>query len=247
MLSLQFAPATPPPVRRLLEQAASSFDTPSSGRLRRAVARLAGNEEMESFWRTIPPQLRGHETEIIAEALIAYDRAIRLRPPVRQHCEELKKFVRKHQPISDPEIQAEYRERFVSPPTYAGMAVMASELLDDLREIPKYARTNLPELWACDPGITFNGLLGIVEAIAAWGWRLHNEAEARQAEAPTQLPKLPLKRGSLTAQQVYFSRLMQDYFRREFSRPMAGTIAILAQVMFDLPDAVDESTILKRR
>jgi hypothetical protein len=244
---LAFAPATPDSVRHYLQQLASWLSTPRSGRLRKAVARLAGDEAMASLWRKLPARLRGHEVEMIEQALSAYERAIRLRPPIDQHYRELEEFLRKHQPAMDPETRAEYLERFVDPPTYSGIWVAASSLLDQLKEVLPYEQAPLAEVLACDPSITVDKLLSIVEAVSAWGWRLSNEAEARRAEAPANLPKPRGRPGGATAKQVWFDRLLQDYFRREFGQPMTRIIADLEEVLFELPNAVSEDTVRKRR
>jgi hypothetical protein len=39
---------------------------------------------------------------------------------------------------------------------------------------------------------------------------------------------------------------MKSFFRRGCGRPHAGIVATLEQVVFDLLDGVDESTVLKR-
>jgi hypothetical protein len=87
-------------------------------------------------------------------------------------------------------------------------------------------------------------IVGIVEATAECFQQL--DVEARQIEAAMQFPKPPAKSGGRTAAQVYFANIMQDYFRREFGQPMTPIVVMLTQVMFDLRDGVDESTVRKR-
>jgi hypothetical protein len=84
----------------------------------------------------------------------------------------------------------------------------------------------------------------IISDIAACCDRL--DADARQIRATQNLPEPPRKRGGRTAQHVYFSRILKARFRSEFGKPYAAVVASLVQVAFDLPEAVDESTVLKR-
>jgi hypothetical protein len=238
-----FAPGTPPAVRDLIE---TMLATPAdlSSRLRAAIERLAANEEMESLWKQLPTKLRGKEFDLILQAILAYDRAAGLRPPHEQQMTLMKGFLQEHAPITDPARMAEYNERFVSPLTYGSIAITARLLLGDLKRISSRARVSWQEAWPGDAELTFDKLLSVVEATVTCCEKLDDEA--RQIEAAMNFPKPPPKRGGRTAAQVYFADIMQDYFRREFDRPMTPTVAVLSQVMFDLPEGVDESTIRKR-
>ena len=84
----------------------------------------------------------------------------------------------------------------------------------------------------------------VLDDITACCDRLESDAERFRAEQ--NLPKPPRKRGGQTAQRVYFSRILKKRFRAETGRVYAGMVATLEQVLFNLPDAVDESTIRKR-
>jgi hypothetical protein len=218
--------------------------TDLSSRHRAAILRLAASEEMESFWKELPAKLRGRETELITWAIMAHGRAMDLRPPHAQQMKLLKGFLQKHLRMDDPVLQTEYNERFVSPLTYGSIAITADSLLDELRQIPSWTRARWQEVWRGDPEITFDKLISIVEVTADCFERLDDEA--RQIDAQMKWPNPPRKRGGRTVAQVHFAEIMQDYFRREFSQPMTPTVAVLSQVMFDLPDGVDESTIRKR-
>jgi len=239
-----FASSTPAAVRDVIENFLANLIDPSS-RLHIAVGRLAANEEMESLWRKLPRNLSGREAEIIMQTIIAYERAASLRPPHEKQMKLMIEFLEKHAPITDPVIMAEYKQRFVTPLTYSSIAVTARLLLDDLAQLSNYARANWRDVWPGDPDIAFDNLLGIVDAIAVCCDRLNSEA--RLIEAAMKFPEPPRKRGSATAQRVYFTQIMDDYFRREFDQPMTEILAVLEQMMFDLPDAVGESTVRKRR
>jgi hypothetical protein len=239
-----FARHTPEAVRQLIDQyrTASQFGP----QLLAAIERLAANAEMEYLWNTqVPPRLRGRESEIIAQAIIAYCRAISLQPPLKNWMRDYTEFRQNHpDPITDLADLAACKERFVAPLTYAMLAGRARMLLEGMNEIPSLTRAGWGEVWQGDPAMTFDGLISTVEAIAVSCDRL--DKEAGDMLVALQLPKQPRKRGGKTAPRVYFDRIMKGYFRRECGKPIAEVVALLEQVLFDLPDAVDESTVLKR-
>jgi hypothetical protein len=243
---IHFAPGTPAAVRDLILELLANPNELSSRR-RSAIERLAGNEEMESLWKTLPATLRGKKSKFIRYAVIAFQRSISIRPPLKQHMKEMWKFLERHAPFNDdddPALMTEYRERFTLPLTYSSMAVEARTLRDDLKRIPAYARADWQNLWTGDQRIDFEKLLESIEATAVCCEELQREAD--QIEAAMNFPRVPTKRGGQSAAQVHFSDIMQGYFRRECGKPMAPLVAILLQVMFDLRQGVDESTVRKR-
>jgi hypothetical protein len=214
--------------------------------LRAAIERLAGNDEMISFWNTFPPQWRGREGEIICQVVGALYEAMSLLPPLKQHQRERAEFLRRHAPINDPAILAEYRERFVGSTSAAMIAAQARMLSENLGEISSSSigRQRWDEAWRGDPDVTLDRLISAVEAAAICCDQLDKEnREASEARGPR---KRPRKAGGKAARQVHFTRIMKDFFRREFGRPHNQIIGTLEQVAFDLSDGVDLSTIQKR-
>jgi hypothetical protein len=239
-----FASHTPAAVRRLIEEYLAVPQL--NPRLRAAIERLAGNEEMEDLWNTqVPPQLCGRETEIITQAIDAFRESISLRPPIKNWMRDYVEFRRANpDPITDPVDLAAYKERFVTPLDCAMLAGRARFLLEGMNEIPSPIRAVWSEIRPADPAMTFDRVISTIEAIAVCCDHLHEAAGARRAAL--QLPDPPRKRGAKTAPQVYFDRIMKRYFRNECGKPIVEIVAILDQVLFDLPDSVDESTVRKR-
>jgi hypothetical protein len=239
-----FASHTPEAVRRLIEEHLAIPQL--APRLRAAIERLAGNEEMENLWNTqVPPQLCGREPAIIEWAIGAYRLATSVRPPIKNWLRDYAEFRRSHpDPITNPVDLAAYKERFVTPPDYAMLAGRARFLLEGMNEIPSRTRAVWGEIWPGDPAMTFDGVTSTIEAIAVCCDHLGEVAA--DMRAALQLPDPPRKRGARTAPRVFFDRIMKQFFRSECGRPNVELVAILEQVLFDLPGSVDESTVRKR-
>jgi hypothetical protein len=240
-----FAPGTPTEVRGLIGGFLAVPDLPAE--LRAAVERLACNESMEPFWTQLPTRLQDRAEDIIVWAVSAYIEATSLQPPAEVYQKERDDFLKAHAltPITDPTLLAKYeaivRKRY--PLTYGMLAEQARMLSGSLDEISSMGRHRV-EAWRGDPALTFDKLRSITEDIAACCDRL--DADARQLRATQDLPQPPRKRGSHSGQHVYFSRILKARFRGEFGQLYPGVVATLEQVAFDLPEAVDESTVLKR-
>jgi hypothetical protein len=244
-MAVAFAPGTPADARGLIGGYLAIPDLPAE--LRAAIERLAGNESMEPFWRQLPERLQGRAEDIIAWAISAYIEATALQPPLKVHQKERDDFLRAHAPIADPALLVEYKAiiRKAYPLTYDRIAEQARFLRESLDEISNMACQHYwAEAWAGDRELTFDKLRSIVEDIAACCDRLN--AAARQYRATQNLSEPPRKRGGHTAQHVYFDRILKARFRAEFGQLYPGVVATLEQIAFDLPEAVDESTVLKR-
>jgi hypothetical protein len=243
-MSVAFAPGTPAEARGQITDYLVTPDLPAE--LRAAIERLAGNETMEPFWKQLPAPLHARAADIIYWAVSAYAEATSLSPPRAVLQKEIDAFLQVHAPITDPEIMAEYKAiiRKSYPLTYAMLAEQARMLVESFDEISSAGRQHWAEAWPGDPALTLDKLRSIVDDIADCCDRL--DANARQFRATQDLPAAPRKRGAHTAQHVYFSRILKARFRKEFRRPYAAVVASLVQVGFDLPDAVEESTVLKR-
>jgi len=243
-MPLVFAPGTPAEARSLMMGCLATPDLPAE--LRAAIERLAGNETMQPFWKQLPASLHTRAADIIYWAVSAYIEATSLEPPRAVIQKEIDAFLRIHAPISDPEITAQYKMkvRRLYPLTYDMLAEQARILSEMLDEIPSARRRYWAKAWPGDPEYGFDKLRLIVGDIAACCDRL--DADARQIRLNQHLPDPPRKRGAHTAQHVYFDRILKTRFREEFGQLYPGVVATLEQVAFDLPDAVDESTVLKR-
>jgi hypothetical protein len=240
-MTVVFAPGTPAEVRGLIDIYLAVPDLLAE--LRAAIERLAGNESMEPFWKQLPTRLQGRAKDIIAWAVEAYIEAIFLRPPLKVLQKERDDFLRAHSsPITDPTLLAKYntivRKRF--PLTYGMLTEQARMLSDSLNEISSVGRRHWAEAWPGNPELTFEKLRSIVDEIAACCDRLDTDARRFRSTEP------PRKRGGHTVRHVHFSRVLKARFRAEFRQPYAAVVASLVQVAFDLPEAVDESTVLKR-
>jgi hypothetical protein len=243
-MTVAFAQGTPAQARGLIGNYLAVPDLPAD--LRAAIERLAGNESMEPFWRQLPRQLHGNAEDIIAWVISAYIEATSLQPPLKVYQKERDDLLKAHAPITDPTLLKEFkaivRKRY--PLTYSMLAEQARMLSESLDEVPSMGRQHWAESWPGDQEMTFDKLRSIVEDIATCCDRL--DADARQMRAIQNLPKAPRKRGGHTAQNVYFCRILKQRFRTEFGKVYPGIVATLEQVAFDLPEAVDESTVLKR-
>jgi hypothetical protein len=244
IMTVVFAPGTPAEARGLIGIYLAVSDLPAE--LRVAIERLAGNESMEPFWRQLPTRLRDRSEDIIAWTISAYIEAISLQPPLKVLQKERDDFLEANSPITDPTVLAKYKTivRKRIPLTYGMLTEQARMLSDSLNEISSVGRQHWAEAWPGNPELTFEKLRSIVDEIAACCDRL--DTDARQFRATQRLPEPPRKRGGHTAQHVHFSRILKARFRAEFRQPYAAVVASLLQVAFDLPEAVDESTVLKR-
>jgi len=217
-VAINFARGTPAGVRSILATALSIEDTD----LHDGVMRLATDGRMSIFWREkIPAEPAILAASIAQFAVIAYERAIKLpRTKARAHVREL---------FADQ--------------TLAGLSVSARWFHDDLEHSAELLRARWSD-WRGDPEITFDKLLSAVKSLKALCDDLYSEAE----EIHALFPKLPRKLRGATAPRVYFSKSMKAYMKRLC---IVGTLQIeiagtLEEVMFDLPDVVDESTVRKR-
>jgi hypothetical protein len=216
-------------------------------KFRAVIERLAGNESMETFWRDLPARIQGREQDVIAWAAEAYTEATSLQPPPKVQQKKINEFLQVHAPITDPALLAEYKDlvnKAWPPLTYGMIAYQARWLGESLDEIRSVGRQQWAAAWPGDPKLSFDRLRSILDAIAACCDCL--DADAQEIRTTKNLPEPPRKRGGHTAQQVYFDIILKARFRTEFRQPYAAVVATLEQVAFDLPEAVDESTVLKR-
>jgi hypothetical protein len=213
---LSFASGTPRAVRELIREL---LDLPSvDPRVRAAIERLAGDDSMIGFWQKVPA---GNEVAIAQAAALSFERAIRL-PKTRAH--------------------ARFAE-FVPHPSFAGIPIHARALREALTNEARLIRASWNS-WPGNQEITFEQLLAVVGDVALFAERL--EIEARDIDKILDLPKPQRKLGSTTAARVYFARAMKHLLRQVCGQPQIEIVATLEQVMFDLPNAVDESTVRKR-
>jgi hypothetical protein len=80
--------------------------------------------------------------------------------------------------------------------------------------------------------MTFDRLLSQLDATAKFCRRLYAENEIAAAEADP-LPAPPRKRGSKTARQTYFGRILSGYFQRIGGSPLDDVVAEITAVVFD--------------
>jgi hypothetical protein len=245
-MATDFAPGTPPDVRELIDQYLAVPELPAD--LRAGIRRLAGNESMEPLWTQLHRGLQGKEADIILFAIEAYYEALSLQPPRKVQQKKIDDFLRAHHsPITDPALRAEYDamvRKASHPLTYGMIAFIARWLGETLDEIWGSGRQRWAEVWPGDPALSFDKIRSIVEGIAACCDRL--DLEAQEMAATKHLPNPPRKKGGHSAQRVHFDRILKDRFQENFGRRYPGIVATLEQVAFDLPEAVDESTVLKR-
>jgi hypothetical protein len=215
-MSLSFASGTPQRVREHIKE---FLDLPSiDPPVRDAAERLAADDAMIGFWRKVPS---GKEAAIAQAAVLSFERAIRL-----------------------PKTSPQARVAEVTPDfSFFGMAYDARSLREALTQNERLMRARW-DLWPGNQDITFDRLLAMVADAALFAERL--EIEAREIDKRLDLPKPPRKLASKTASRVYFAQAMKHFLRRLCGQPHAEIVATLEQVMFDLPDAVDESTVRKR-
>jgi hypothetical protein len=215
-MSLSFASGTPRSVREYIK---GFLDLPSVGPAdRAAVERLAADDSMIGFWQKVPA---GKEAAIAQAAVLSFECAIRL-PKTR--------------------LQAKVVE-VVPDFSFFGILYDARSLRDALTQNAQLMRARW-DLWPGSQEITFDRLLAVVADAALFAERL--EIEARDIDKILDLPKPPRKLASKTASRVYFTQAMKHLLRRLCGRPHVEIVAALEQVMFDLPNAVDESTVRKR-
>jgi hypothetical protein len=244
IMTVAFAPGTPLEVREMIGRYLAVPDL--SAELRAAIVRLASSESMELLWRQLPASLQGKEEGIIAWSAVAYVEATSLPPPYEVYRKERDEFLRAHAPFTDPTLYEKYKaiNRKFSPLTYSSIAVHAHMLREYLGELTSIARQHWAKAWPGDRELTFDRLRSVIQDIESCCERL--DAETRQFQATLNLPKPPRKLGGHTAPRVYFDRVLKAGFQTEFGRPYPDIVAILEQVVFDLPDTVDESTVRKR-
>lgn len=244
-MSVVFAPGTPLGVRWLIKGYLAIPDLPA--KFRAVIERLADNESMEIFWRDLPAQLQGREQDIIAWAIEAHTEATSLQPPPKVQQQKINEFLKVHAPITDATLLAEYKDlvkKAWPPLTYGMVAYQARWLGESLDKLASVGRQQWAEAWRGDTELSFDRLRSILDAIATCCDRL--DADAQEIWASKNLPEPPRKRGGRTAPQVYFDRILKARFRAGLGHVYPGVVATLDQVAFDLPEAVDESTVLKR-
>jgi hypothetical protein len=207
---------------------------------------LAVTRACSRFWKQLPERLQSKAADIIFWAIEAYVEATALQPPRAVQLQERDEFLRAHAPITDPKLLTEYKTLVAKsyPLTYAMIAELARMLVECLDEISTTGRQHWAEAWAGDPGLGFDMVRSVVEHIAACC--NHLDADVCQFQAARAFPPPPRKRGGQSARRVYFDRILKTRFRSHFGQLFPAIIATLEQVAFDLPDAVDESTVLKR-
>ena len=170
-----------------------------------------------------------------------------LLPPPRDTVQkQIDEFLQANAPITDPALLAKYQAmiRKINPTTYGMVAGQARMLRQSLDEFPSLARQHWAEAWQGDKELSFEKVCSILDDVIACFDRL--DAEALETFRIQAFPEPPRKRGARTAQRVYFDRILKKRFKTEFGHLFPRVIGTLEQVMYDLPDAVDESTVLKR-
>lgn len=220
-----FVPGTPLEVRQLIGDwlAQSDLDAEWRG----AIERLARDDSMEPFWRELPARLRDRAVDVIRWATMAYSVATSQRPPLAQRLRAAR---------NDPKVLEN-----LYPLTYPMIAVAARILRQYLDRV---SPAEWAEEWPGDTDLTLEKQRLIIDDIAACSDRL--EKKSQRVLATLDLPRPPRKLGGRTAQRVYFSRILKKWFQAETGRVCAREVATLEQVLFNLPDAVDESTTRKR-
>jgi len=172
---------------------------------------------MTGLWRDdMPRELLAAAPRIVLHAIVAYGEALRL-PKTKAHAQFAKL-------VPDPEM--------------AGLGVLARQLHEELSK----AGDRLKPVWSSP--LTLEELLLALAELA--GLSDHLAAQTAAINGLVALPEPPRKLRSATAPNVYFSQAMKRFFERNFAQPHAKIVATLEQVAFDLPEAVDESTVLKR-
>jgi hypothetical protein len=227
-MPVKFNKGTPPVARKAIREFLAIPDLDDA--LRDAVERLASHPAMSGLWAAVSRGPTGIEDVIIAAAIIAYEKACSLRPPLPRSRHRLPEYLKQHKLV---------------PTTYAGIATLARHLQDKLEEIPSGARADWAAAWPGDPAMTFDKLLKAVASIGACCDRL--DIDARALEAALKLPKPPRRRGAVKAQRTYFGRIVSDLLQRFYGRPVDRVATILEDVMFDLGGEIEETTARSRR
>src|SRR5262249_55237923 len=128
-------------------------------------------------------------------------------------------------------------------PSFVGLSMEARLLRENLMKKSDLMVSGW-HLWPGNPEMTFEYLLSVIEDIAVFAERM--EIGAREFHRKLDLPKPPRKLQSATTSRVYFDRAMKRFFLQISGQPHVEIVAALEQVMFDLPNGVDESTVRKR-
>jgi hypothetical protein len=178
------------------------------------LKRLATNDAMRTVWR----KLDAVDSDKIVDLILrAEDEARNIRTPLPKQTKDLAAYLQK--------------TRFI-PPSFVAVAVFVEKAVQNMRELEVYARAWLPDLWPGEPDMTFDRLLLELDATAKFYRRLHAENRIAADEADP-LPPLPRKRGSKTAKQTYFSRILSNYFQRIGGSPLDDVVGEITAVVFD--------------
>jgi hypothetical protein len=178
------------------------------------LERLATSDVMRTVW----PKLTSLDAgEIVNVILRAGEAARDLRPPFPKRTKDRAAYL---------------QETRLFPPRPGGVAVLVEKAVQDMREFEPEARLLWSQLWAGQRDITYDKLLPILSAVAEFYQSLEVKYHEAGAAAPP-LPAPPRKRGSKTARQTYFGRILSDYFKRTGGYPLDDVVGAVTGVVFD--------------
>ncbi len=194
-----------------------------------AIERLATYPAMTNLWRDrIPAEPPDMEADIIGMAIIAYNRALSLLPPMPRKKAAVAEYLKQHD---------------IVPVSFAMIAEAASFVRDLLESVPSSGRSSWPE--KSPTGSTFEEAVKAIQDIVETGRRF--DSEARAIEAELNFPKPPRRRGAIKAQRTYFGHIMSDYLVSIYGQPCDPMVNILEDVVFDLRGDIEEGTARSRR
>lgn len=208
--------------RKISEWRARMGLTPEEHRL---IDLLASHSLMRNdVWPKLPACARGAEGVIIEWAFVAA------------------RMAAAHKPFA-AKASTDGGER--SAPHFAAeaAALHASMLLELMRGASIEARLWWPSLWAGDPWMTFEKILGLVEQLQEFYTSL--DRTGRQLAKALALPAT--RRGSERAPERFFARLLTSLFLGQFGEPFTPIVAALTTVVFDKQQKAGSSSVSARQ
>lgn len=177
------------------------------------LERLATADVMRTNWPKLAAVDGG---EIVTAILVAETEARDLRPASPQTTKDRAVSRRQTRPV---------------PHSFLGVALFLEAAMHDMRELELHARAGWPHWWRGDPDMSFDRLLGQLNA--AWEFYLRLHAENKRVAAEADLLPPPRKRGSKNARQIHFGRMLSDHFRRVGGAPLDEVVGAITGVVFD--------------
>jgi hypothetical protein len=178
------------------------------------LERLATFDLMRTVW----PKLTSLDAgKVVSFILLAEAAAREMRPPLPKRTKDRAAYL---------------QDTRLFTPRPGGVACLVDQAVQVMRELEAEARLLWPDLWAGPRDVTYDKLLPILSAVAEFYRWLDVAFQEAGAAAPP-LPAPPRKRGSKTARQTYFGRILADYFRRTGGYPLDDLVGAVTGVVFD--------------